>query len=222
MGIGEHYLRPQQLIPKRSVVLLIGPPLVGKDEMVRLLSTIMTKDEIKGTVRHISVDKVLRWSTDRCVQSCRDENHTIPEGLLLSIMEAEINASVQNVHLTVVNDYPRTREQAECLLALLQKHRILRPVCVHLAGNYELLSKRLTTHLLHKRDTVATFDKVMYRWGEYRHSCETLVPYLRQATQFVEVNPEPPDERKRKPNSIFAEIWTLIGHHITDLRPISA
>lgn len=222
MGMGKHYLRPQQLIPKRSVVLLIGPPLVGKDEMVKHLSTLMTKDEIKGTVRHISVDEVLRWSTDQCVQLCRDENRPIPEELLLNIMETEINASVQSVHLTAVNDYPRTREQAEHLLALLQKYRILRPVCVHLAGNYELLTKRLTTHLLNKRDTVATFDEIMFRWEEYRRSCETLVPYLRQATQFVEVNPEPPDERKQKPNSIFAEMWTLIGHHVTDLQAISA
>ncbi len=221
MGMEKYYLRPQQLIPRRSVVLLIGPPLVGKDEMVKHLSSLMTKNEIRGTVRHISVNEVLRWSTNRCVQLCRNTDRPVPSEVLLEVMEKEINANMQSVHLTVINDYPRTREQAECLLALLQRYRILRPVCVHLAGNYELLSRRLTTHLLNKRNEMATFDEIMLRWEEYRHSCETLIPYLRQVTQFVEVNSAPLDERKQKPNSIFAEMWALIGHHITDLQPIS-
>src|SRR3990167_4324647 len=196
MGMGTQRLKPK----KSSVVLFVGPPLVGKDEMVKHLSDVMTRDDVKGTVRHISLESVLRWSHDPLVQKRLGEHLPVPQEVV-----------------TAINGYPRTLEQAENLIAMLQEHKILYPVCVHMAGTYNLLTKRLQKHLSSKKNAVAVFDEVMSRWDEYRVACETMIPYLRKRTRFVEVNPEPPEERKQKPISVFAEMWALMGHYVTEL-----
>ena len=214
MGMGTQRLKPK----KSSVVLFVGPPLVGKDEMVKHLSDVMTRDDVKGTVRHVSLESVLRWSPDLLVQKCLGEYLPVPQEIVTAIMAGEINMSIgSGVYLTAINGYPRTLEQAENLIAMLQEHKILYPVCVHMAGTYDLLTKRLQKHLSSKKNAVAVFDEVMSRWDEYRVACETMIPYLRKRTRFVEVNPEPPEERKQKPISVFAEMWALMGHHVTEL-----
>ncbi len=203
----------QQLKPRPSVVLFIGPPLSGKDEMVKHLSQAMAGKDIGGTTRHISV-----------VKTCGVQGGTIPEEIITELMTDEIRQSMlSRADLTVINGYPQSFEQAQDLIRLLQKHGIYRPICVHLAGTYELLSERLYGHLHGKKDAETTFDEVMDRWENYRRSCDSLIPYLRQTTQYVEIDPNPADEKKRK-NSLytFAEIWSLIGHHVTELQLVSA
>jgi len=210
--------RPQQLKPKpSSVVLFVGPPLVGKDEMIKLLTKVMTTKDVQGTVRYISPSEVLRWSTNPTIQRCRDENRPIPQEVVSEVMNEQIIESLRSVHLTAIDDYPRGMEEARDMIAMLQKNRVLRPVCVHLIGTFNLFTGRLATHIKNKGYDATLHDKMTERWEEYRRSCETMIPYLRQVTQYVEINPESLEEKKREPLDIFASMWALMGHHVTEL-----
>lgn len=210
--------RPQQLKPKpSSVVLFVGPPLVGKDEMIKLLTKVMTMKDVRGTVRHVSPSEVLHWSTNPTVQRCKDENRPIPQEVISEVMNEQIIGSLRDVHLTAINDYPRDIEEARNLIAMLQKNRVLRPVCVHLTGTFNLFVKRLEALMKSKGYDAALHDRMMERWEKYRNSCTTLIPYLRQMTQYVEIDPEPPEEEKGEPRDLFALVWTLTGHFFTEL-----
>jgi len=124
MGMGTQRLKPK----KSSVVLFVGPPLVGKDEMVKHLSDVMTRDDVKGTVRHVSLESVLRWSPDLLVQKCLGEYLPVPQEIVTAIMAGEINMSIgSGVYLTAINGYPRTLEQAENLIACYRSIRYCIP-----------------------------------------------------------------------------------------------
>lgn len=214
-------------------LVLFGAPGSGKGTQAKLLEALGFKQVSTGDLlRHeISIESALGLTCKKLM----DSGQYVPDSIVCELIENVLKQSIQEGKTGIIFDgFPRTKDQANFLVDLLDRNKVSLPSVVHLQVSNDLLLKRFEGRIIcrscgaiynkyfspQKVEGVCDYckgedfyqrlddhpDVVQDRLNKYENETSSLIELFKEKGLSVfHLNAE------KKVNDVFTEIKNCIG-----------
>jgi adenylate kinase len=170
----------------KITLTIIGLPGSGKGTQAKILAK-------RFRLTHIELGNLIRKLVKKDQQAKKRYNQGIPQpnGLIEKILDEKIAQLVRQPadRRLIIEPFPLTVGQIKILDRLVKKHRLAKPIVIHLETDPRAMMKRMMARKEGRKDDSPETAKK--RIDAYQKTLAPVLGKLRQKNQLLEVDANP-------------------------------